>query len=143
VPYPVLTIRDRTYLNWRFVHPEVDYRKFELRGADGRLGGIAVLRHHWLDKPETAVAEIMVEDDHPEVDAFLDALEGEARRAGDERIKLLLRPDIPLARRLEDRGYVLEPSPFRFVARTYDAERVPLEWLKESWFISLGDFDIV
>jgi hypothetical protein len=29
------------------------------------------------------------------------------------------------------------------VARTYDAERIPLDWLKDAWFITLGDFDIV
>ena len=44
---------------------------------------------------------------------------------------------------LQRAGYHPEDTEFPLVARTYGSEFLPLDYLKENWFISFGDFDIV
>jgi hypothetical protein len=40
-------------------------------------------------------------------------------------------------------GYEPELSQVRLVARTYDRTNRPLSFLKEKWYLTLGDFDII
>ena len=68
--FDVATVRDRRYLEWRFVaRPGVTYSRLALRDASGTLAGLVVLRHDWLraerNRRITAVAEWIVDRRHP------------------------------------------------------------------------------
>jgi hypothetical protein len=142
--HPVLTVRDALYLHWRYAdRPDASYEQIEYRDRSGRLFAYTALRHRWLDQPETAVAEIMVDRDHPSARSVIVDVEARARAAGSERLRVMLRPESPEWTALHTSGYVPEKSQFRLVARTYDKETIPLDWLRDNWYVTLGDFDIV
>jgi hypothetical protein len=142
--YDVMVVRDATYLNWRYAtRPGAPYKLVEFRDSGGHLFGLSVLRHRWLDQPVTALAEILFERDHPSVPEAVAHLLALAGSAGDQQVKALLRPGSEEWRGLAGFGFVPEPSHLRFVARTYDRQSVPLDWLKDVWYVTLGDFDVV
>ena len=142
--YDVATVRDRRYLQWRYGdRPDAEYELLSLRDDTADLFGFVVLRHRWLDDAVTALADWVVDRDHPRAPEAVQAVLAAARAAGTARIRAVFRPGSPEWNGLAAVGWVPEASRFRFVARTYDAERVPLAWLKDAWFITLGDFDIV
>lgn len=142
--HAVMTVRDGTYLNWRYPdRPDAEYTQLEYRSSSGSLEAVVVLRHHWLDQPVTVVCEIMIERGHSLSDQIMADIEARAAAAGDERIQALFRPESPEAAGLAAFGYLPEKSQFRLVARTYDARNVDLDWLRDHWYVTLGDFDIV
>jgi len=141
--HQVMTIRDPLYLNWRYNRPDVPYGKYEFRDPAGTLFGIAALRHGWRDPPVTVMCEWMVDIEHPSAPAALARMEACARHAGSERIQVVVQPGAPMFQAFQKAGYHPEDTEFPFVARTYDREFLPLDFLRENWFISFGDFDIV
>jgi hypothetical protein len=46
-------------------------------------------------------------------------------------------------RAISEAGYVPAKTQFILVARTYDKDVIPLEWLKDAWYYTMGDFDVV
>jgi hypothetical protein len=148
VEYDVATIRDRDYLTWRFVsRPNVAYRRLALRDAGGKLLGLAVLRDAWLDKElkrkVTAVAEWVVDRRHPLTKALPDALARLAHDAGSAALWFVFRPGSAEWKHCAEVGYHPVATEFRLVGGTYDHAVVPLSRLRESWFFTLGDFDVV
>lgn len=142
--HDVMTIRDARYLNWRYTdRPDATYDQIEFRDAAGAIVGLCSLRHRWLDQPETVPAELLVGRDHPAVPHILRWIEARSRARGADRIRAMFRPDSPEWTGLASLGYVPERSPFRLVARTYEREVVPLDWLRDNWYVTMGDFDIV
>lgn len=142
--YGVLTVRRREYLDWRYARrPGVDYDIRELRAASGELCGLIVLRHGWLDQPVSVIADWLVDREHPLSREAVRGAEALAARAGSTRIQAFFPPGSPESSGLAELGWRAEPSQWRLVARTYDRENLPLSWLKDSWYLTLGDFDIV
>ena len=144
VEHEVMTVRDARYLNWRFLsRPDFDYEVFGQRESDGSLLGLCVLRHDWTDRPISMLCELMVPEDSGRKEAFLKEAESRARAAGAKELKAFFRPESKTWALLNERGYEPEGTQWRFVARSYDQEKIPLEWLKDAWYLSLGDFDLV
>lgn len=144
VRHAVTTLRDRRYLEWRYLqHPDVRYELITFRDGNGQLFAFAALRHGWLGEKVTACAELLVDQEHPRALEVNAALRAAAANAGSERVQVFVRPDSLEWVALGSIGWHPEPTQFRFVARTYDAAHLPLEGLKHSWSVSLGDFDIV
>lgn len=142
--HDIMTIRDARYLNWRYsLRPDVRYRQLAFRDDAGHLYAAAVLRSQWLSTPVTAVAELMMDPAHPRAKDVVAEIRRRASVLGDARVQVFVRPDSMEWMGLAALGFVPEPSQFKFVARTYDAAGVGLDWLKSSWAVSLGDFDIV
>jgi hypothetical protein len=148
VEYDVATIRDRAYLTWRFVdRPNVAYRRYALREHSGRLLALVVLRHDWLREELkariTAVAEWVVDRRHPLTRVLPDCLRGFAHRAGSEKLWFVFRPGSAEWKHCAEVGYHPVATQFVLVGGTYDHAVVPLSRLREGWFFTLGDFDVV
>lgn len=142
--HEALVVRDAAYLNWRYAaRPDLGYSKVEFRDAGGGLFGLAALRHGWLDGSTCGAAELFFDRHHPLVPAAVRRILEIAGAAGDRRVQVFARPGSPEWNGLAQHGFIPEPSHFRFVARTYDREAVPLDWLKDAWYVSLGDFDVI
>jgi hypothetical protein len=146
--FDVATVRDRTYLDWRFARrPGSPYRVLALRDANGTLAAIAVLRHDWLRKETgrrtTVVADWVADRRHPLVRVLPDAIARIAHDAGAERVHYVFRPRSDEWNYLAQVGYHPVPTGFRLVGGTYDHENVPLSRLIANWYITLGDFDVV
>lgn len=142
--HEVMTRHDASYMTWRYLQrPDARYVLFFLRDEQGVLFAHAVLRHAWLGQPTTAIAELLVDRDHPRAMEAATLVRTAAALAGSERVQAFVRPDSQEWIGLASVGWQPEPSQFRFVARSYDAERIAIDWLRDAWSVSLGDFDIV
>jgi hypothetical protein len=142
--HDALTVRDQQYLNWRYIErPNSPYVCLGLKAKDGSSLGFAVLRHRWLNQPVTAVAEFFCDAQHPEAPDALRLVEQLARDAGGTKIQFMITPGSIEWMALTGVGYEPELSQFRLVARTYDRTNLPLSFLKEKWYLTLGDFDII
>ena len=146
--FDIATVRDRRYLEWRFVaRPGVTYDRLALRDASGTLAGFVVLRHDWLRKERerriTAVAEWMVDRRLPVAWTLIDAIARRAHEAGSEVVQYVFRPQSDEWKHLAEVGYHPVSTGFRLVGGTYDETVVPLSRLVSSWFITLGDFDVI
>jgi ribosomal protein S18 acetylase RimI-like enzyme len=151
--FPVMVVRDPTYLNWRFVDvPMREYKAFAAR-SEGEIRGFIVLRAAPLGQFSAGLI----------VDLLVEA-SAEGRAAGrlliDQAYSYFGERDVDILaslalrhtdefRLLRSRGFwvspkFLEPRPFRLVVRCHDEERSPsrLAYELKNWFVTLGDCDV-
>lgn len=150
--FPVMIVRDPTYLNWRFMDvPQRQYTAFAAR-SEGEIRGITVLRAAPLGHFSAGlIAELVVE------------ASAEGRAAGrlliDRAYSHFKGQDLDLLaslalrhtdefRLLRSMGFwvcpkFLEPRPFRLFVRAYEGEGASsrLAYDLNSWILTMGDFD--
>jgi ribosomal protein S18 acetylase RimI-like enzyme len=150
--FPVMVVRDPSYLNWRFAGvPTRKYTTFAAKSED-EIRGFIVLRDAPLGQFSAGlIAELVVE------------ASAEGRAAGrlliDKAYSYFEDQDLDMLaslalrhtdefRLLRSRGFwvspkFLEPRPFRLVVRCHDEERSPsrLAYDLRNWFVTMGDYD--
>jgi len=150
--FPVMVVRDPTYLNWRFMDvPNREYTAFAAR-SEGEIRGFIVLRVAPLGHFSAGlIAELVVE------------ASAEGRAAGrlliDRAYSYFKGQDLDLLaslalrhtdefRLLRSMGFwvcpkFLEPRPFRFFVRFHGEEGAHsrLAYDPTNWFLTMGDFD--
>ncbi len=140
----VSVIKDAQYLNWRYADcPSPIYQLREYRDDVGLIVGLAVFRPQWIREGYGAIADVIADSAHPLAPTLADSLQASGTGLGVQGLQAFVRPSSPFAHGLGARGVIPVPSHFRFVARTYEATVLPLDWLKDAWDIALGDFDVV
>jgi len=151
--FPVMVVRDPTYLNWRFIDvPMREYKAFAAR-SEGEVRGFIALRATTLGQFSAGlIADLLVEDS------------AEGRAAGrlliDQAYSYFRDRDVDILaslalrhtdefRLLRSRGFwvspkFLQPRPFRLVVRCHDEEGSPSRVAYElrNWFVTLGDLDV-
>jgi GNAT superfamily N-acetyltransferase len=150
--FPIMVVRDSTYLNWRFADmPTREYTTFAAR-SEGEIRGFIVLRVAPLGQFSAGLI----------VDLVVEA-SAEGRAAGrlliDQAYSHLRERDVDILaslalrhtdefRLLRSRGFwvcpkFLEPRPFRLVVRCHDEERSAsrLAYDLRNWFVTMGDYD--
>lgn len=139
---PLAIVRDARYLNWRYAgHPDVSYRLL-IAARRGEVVGVAVLRIGWLGQSIAALVDWLVPEGAPGVaEALLDRGESLAGEAGMEEIQAWFPSYSAPFRLLLSRGYRSEPTLYSLVCRTYTSS-LPLEWLRDHWYYTMGDSDI-
>jgi len=150
--FPVMVVRDPTYLNWRFVDvPKREYTAFAAR-SEGEIRGFTVLRVAPLGQFSAGlVVELVVE------------ASAEGRAAGrlliDHAYSIFRDRDLDLVaslalrhtdefRLLRSMGFwvcpkFLEPRPFRLFVRFHEEEGAQsrLAYDLTNWFLTMGDYD--
>jgi len=150
--FPVMVVRDPTYLNWRYVDvPRREYTAFAAR-SEGEIRGFTVLRAAPLGQFSAGlIAELVVE------------ASAEGRAAGrlliDRAYSHFQGQDLDLLaslalrhtdefRLLRSMGFwvcpkFLEPRPFRLFVRFHAEEGAQsrLAYDLENWFLTMGDYD--
>ena len=145
-----LALRDRAYLDWRYVrNPTQCYEIFEAR-RDGRLVGISVLRPvHELLAGACTFAELLTGIDQEEViDALVATATVRARELGRRMLLALFPPHARETAALVARGFQVVPSPtaeefYRSIGIRLAQPKLTSEMLAASWWYSFGDFDLV
>lgn len=139
------TIRDAAFLNWRFVdHPQHDYTLFAVRAGDGALRGYAVYRTgDWILPHMGLVADFLVPTDEDEVArALTEALLARARADRVSTIGLFLPEWSSWFERFQDWGFLVWPTPYNMIVRAFDP-KYSLFWLRDHWWFTLADSDLV
>ena len=139
-----IVVRDTRYLNWRYAdRPENPYELWEYRDHRDLVFAIAVLRRGWSGGDELAVADLLAEPDHWVLPDVIRHIESRGRAQGCERAMLMLNPRGEQWGGVMGLGWEPRRTHFVFTARTFQPERLTLEWLQENWYFTLGDFDVV
>jgi GNAT superfamily N-acetyltransferase len=150
--FPVVVVRDPTYLNWRFVDvPLRSYKSFAAR-SEGEVRAFIVLRAAPLGQFSAGlIVELLVEASAEGLAAgrlLLDQAYGYFKEQDVDLMASLALRHTDEFRLLRSRGFwvspkFLEPRAFRLVVRCHDEEGGPSRPACElkNWFVTLGDCD--
>jgi hypothetical protein len=136
-------VRDARYLSWRYLDcAHGRYLVFGRVDESGEIRGLYVARENWTGPPILALAELLVPEDDPETIALLLAhAVSEARTRRQQRVELWCRPGSRTFQCVSDHGFKVEDSPFNLCIKPYE-DGLQLDWIKNSWYFSLGDGDV-
>ncbi|MBL8857203.1 MAG: hypothetical protein JNL28_01685 [Planctomycetes bacterium] len=139
------TVRDDIYMNWRTVdRPNVRYRRFGVRDAQGMLRGVAVQRtcHFLGEEASTLVDWLVPHEEEAVADRLLAALAACTRADRVRRLYTLVPPWSSWFEWFQSRGFQAQPTEYVLGGRSFSA-RHDLGWLRERWWYQLSDSDFV
>jgi hypothetical protein len=139
------TIRDQRYLNWRFADAhDAAYELVECRErGNGRLRGLAVLRHTDLVVPNTfyIVDWLVPADDHDATVALLAHAERRASAVGAAALATLFQHRDPRFLTFQRLGFLVFGTTYFQVVIPFDVHDT--YFYREQWYHTLGDSDLV
>jgi hypothetical protein len=144
--YPCVGVRDAAFLNWRFVdRPDVtyacvyaktgdkdDYRGHAVFGLRRFGDGVRALLLDWFVDPR----------DDGAARSLLRWAAELASQAGQTSLVFLCPTTSVWFGRFQEFGFEADASPYVMIARPYDA-RFAAGYLRERWYYTLAEFDIV
>ncbi len=141
--FPVAAVRDRAFLQWRWVAcPGGDFRFLSARRR-GRLAAVAVYSPTYTEPDCAALADLLWDGRDP---AALAACVGRAaalaRQSGRRYLVTLLPEGRPETAALQALGFRAALTGHSFVARSFDPG-LRLPWLAKRWYFTFADFDLV
>lgn len=142
---PASTIRDARWCTWRFHElPEPRPRVLGFRDDRGILRGLAALtRAHLAGAERDLLIEWLVPDAAPEVgEALLAAALSDARAHGARVLTTLIPDSSPWFDRFQRAGFRVEPADLLLAARSFH-RRYDTEWLRDHWWYTLADTQLV
>lgn len=140
--FPLGPWRDARYLAWRYRDwPDSPYRALLAR-RDDELAGALVFRLGWMGHAFVPVVDWIGSGwDVEAVASLLARLVRITLREGGRRIETWVNPESAHRQTLERLGMSAEPSPFATAVMIY-APDLDVGWVRDHWFITMGDFDI-
>lgn len=141
-----LAVRDAAYFGWRYSdHPSHRYVFGIARargGTDAR--GLAVYRRGtFAGKDAALLVDWMVPSgDLAAGAALLDWAAGRAQAENAPRLSALFPSWEPWFEHFQERGFRVRPTMYFLVARNF-AKACDMGWLRDHWYYTLGDFDLV
>lgn len=143
--YGASTIRDARFLDWRVVdRPGVEYRRFGVRDARGEWRGIAVQRTCAFVLPEASVIVdwIVPEGEWDVAQALLEAILAETRADQAQTVCALVPVWSDWFRWFQTQGFLAHPADFVVAGRSF-SDQYDVDWLRERWWYTLIDSDLV
>lgn len=141
---PILLDRSARTLNWRFADcPDRDYTLYECREKNtGTLRGACVFRSADFVIPHAGLIMEWVcpRDDMDATVAMIAALEARARGDGCPALASVWSAQDPRFLHLQRMGYLVRGTSYFLVVQTFKHD-VP--YLRENWFYTMGDCDMV
>ena len=144
-------IRDAAFLDWRIgTHPRHRYTVLATRNEDGVLWSYAVYRHgDWIEPDMGLLVDWLAPAPaHPDADhaerlhaAVVALAASEPGGAADSLTGVF--PDwAPEFTRFQQRGWRVHPSEYFMIGRHYH-KRYDMLWLRDNWWYTLIDTDLV
>jgi hypothetical protein len=144
-PHGAIAVRDKARLDWRWVrHPEKRCR-IGLARRGRRLLGYAVFARGAFDgaSDEGLVCDWLVDPREPGAAPALRAwLAHRAREQGSERLVAIFPDTVREWLDFQRAGFRVVPSRYFLIGRQY-LRAVPVRWVREHWYYTLGDTDLV
>lgn len=139
------TIRDDTYLNWRFLdHPRFDYVALGVFNDQAILRGLAVYRTtDWFHDNMVFIVDWLVPTDEPEVGELLRrAVLARARAQRAFGVGILLPEWSEWFQMFQEDNWWVWPTDYSMRARWFHRDVRP-EWLRENWWYQLAETDLM
>ncbi len=136
-------VRDRAYLKWRYEeHPRNRYSFLSFRDDAGSLRALAVARagRYVVERAGLLVDWIAPREEEPCEAALLAGLETWAAKEGLPLLLCVLPQNDPRFLRFQRRGFLVGPPSHFLVMNSF---RDHVRWLRDRWFFTLGDSDLV
>ncbi len=144
-PHRAIAVRDKPQLDWRWVrHPEKRCR-IGLAARAGELLGYAVLARGDFDgrRDQALLCDWLVAPGEDGAQAaLLDWLERSAREEGLAELVALFPDTKPEWRSFQEAGFRVRPSRYFLIGRQY-LRGYTVPWMRENWYYTLGDTDLV
>ena len=139
--YPILGIRDRTYLNWRYLqHPTRNYVIY--RALDrGEMKGYIVLRKvELLDFNSAVVVDLLALDEGVLRELVEKGIE-HSRQEGTDLLGFMVPKFHPYYRSLRREGFLPSFKTFHFLVYSQKNEEILFD--PKGWYLTWGDTDVI
>ena len=138
----ILTVRDRERWQWRYVDCPIRQYRFVHVERNGVLAASLVFTHeHFV--PETgSLVDLISVGDPVALAAGVTRVEELARSSGHDHVATFLPEHACESKVFEALGYARYPSGYTLVGRSHDP-LLPVSRLRDEWWYTLGDFDLV
>jgi len=139
--YPVMGIRNRDYLNWRYLqHPTRKYVIYRAK-KNGEMRGYIVLRKVDLLKFNSAVVVDLLALDEETLSALVEKgiQYGQQERA--DLLGFMVPQNHLYYKILRQKGFLQSPKTFQFMVYPHSHREIVLS--PEKWYVNWGDTDVI
>jgi len=138
--YPVMGVRDRSFLRWRYL--ENPTRSYILYRAveEGEMTGYIVVRKVELLRFNSAVIVDLLALNEKAAAVLIEKAIERCRSEGVDLLGCMIPRRHPYCRSLRNRGFVSSRRVFQFMVYPL-SEEVPID--PESWYVNWGDTDVI
>ncbi|HMK77538.1 MAG TPA: GNAT family N-acetyltransferase [Thermodesulfobacteriota bacterium] len=139
--YPIMGVRNRTYLTWRYLrHPTRTYAIYRAKRS-GEMKGYIVLRKVELLNFNSAVIVDLLALDEVTLTALVEKGIQRSRQEGADLLGFMVPRGHPYDKILRKRGFLPSPKTFQFMVY-FHSKREMLN-SPEKWYVNWGDTDVI
>jgi GNAT superfamily N-acetyltransferase len=139
--YPVMGVRNRDYLTWRYLqHPTRTYTIYRAKQSGEMKGYIVLRKVELLNFNSAAIVDLLALDE-----ATLAALVKKgiqhSQRKGTDLLAFMVPQDHSYDKFLRKSGFLASPKTFQFMA--YFHSKAEILHSPEKWYVNWGDTDVI
>ncbi len=139
--YPIMGVRDRTYLNWRYLqHPTRDYIIYRALER-GEMKGYVVLRKVELLNFNSAVIVDLLALDSKILHQLITKGVEHSRQERTDLLGFMVPKPHPYYRALRKEGFLPSSKTFQFLVYSHRKEEVLFD--PRRWYLTWGDTDVI
>jgi hypothetical protein len=139
--YPIMGIRDRDYLLWRyFRHPTRNYIIYRAM-EKGEMRGFIILRKVDLLAFNSAAIVDLLALDADTLMALVEKGIAYSQREGVDLLGFMVPETHPYYRLLRKQGFLRSPKTFRFMLYSHEEDKDLLD--PKGWYVNWGDTDVI
>jgi GNAT superfamily N-acetyltransferase len=139
--FPILGVRDRPSLSWRYLrHPTRAYSLYRAK-RDGEMTGYIVLRKVDLLNFNSAVIVDLLALNEPALTALVQKGIEYSRQEGADLLGFMVPRDHPYDKHLRKKGFLPSPKTFQFMIYPHTEKEIFLS--PGSWYVNWGDTDVI
>jgi len=141
VLYPVMGIRNRDYLNWRYLqHPTRSYVIYRAKKS-GEMRGYIVLRKVDLLNFNSAVIVDLLALDEEILLALVERGIQHSKQEGADLLGFMVPQGHPYYKILRRKGFLRSPKTFQFMVYPHSNREIFVS--PEKWYVTWGDSDVI
>jgi GNAT superfamily N-acetyltransferase len=139
--YPIIGVRDRNYLNWRYLqHPVRNYTIYQAQ-KNGEMKGYIVLRKVDLLNFNSAVIVDLLALDEEALSALVDQGIQHGQQEGADLLGFMVPEQHPYYRSLRRKGFLPSLKVFHFLVYFHRKEEILFD--PKAWYVNWGDTDVI
>jgi len=143
--YPIMLVRNKEYLNWRYVDLGADYTIFTAEKGEEVVGYLVLGRRQRRNRQASVIYDLVAETERAMQCLLSEAIQ-ECARSGDAFIEYRLIAGKDYYKLLRNNGFLSTP----LIGGTYfcgytNSKQLSISFLKNprNWFVQMGDSDAI
>lgn len=139
--FPIIGVRDRTYLNWRYLqHPTRRYAIYRAQ-KEGEMRGYIILRKVDLLNFNSAVIVDLLALDEEALLALIEEGIQHSRQEGADLLGVMIPKTHPYYQSLRKEGFLSSLKAFHFLVYSHWKEEILFD--PKAWYLTWGDTDVI